>query len=81
MTKAAKKLTGRDKTTLTAIKRCGFVSLDANGNPALEIGFDVTAYRMERLVTLGYLKPNDDALIEGCSPQTLALTEKAGDVA
>jgi hypothetical protein len=68
MTRVAKKLTGRDKAALGAIKRCGFISLDASGNPALETSFEVTAHRMGRLVTLGYLKSNDDALFEGHPP-------------
>ena len=81
MSKAVKKLTGRDKAALSAIKRCGFLSLDLNGKPALEVDFEVTAYRMNRLVALGYLQPNSDALLADSPPQTFALTEKAADVA
>lgn len=73
----AKKLTGKDKAVIGEIKRCGFVSLDLDGKPALEVSFDVTAYRLQRLVTLGLLEPSGDALLPDSPSQTYKLTGAA----
>ena len=72
--KTVKKLTAKDKAVLSQVKRCGFVSLDLDGKPALEIDFEVTPYRFKRLLVLGYLAPTGDALFDGPS-QTYSLTE------
>ncbi len=75
MGKKLTNLTGKDKAVLSQIKRCGFCNMDLDGKPSLEIDFVVTPYRLHRLVARGYLRANDDALVDGCPPQTFVLTE------
>lgn len=76
----AKKLTGKDRDVLCEIKRCGFVSVDPDGKPALEVSFDVTAYRLKRLIDLGLLEPSGDTLLPDCPSQTFRPTGRATDV-
>lgn len=77
--KATKKLTGKDKAVLSEVRKCGFVSLDLDGKPALEVDFEVTPYRMQRLIDLGLLEPTGDALLPDAPSQTFCLTQRAID--
>jgi len=73
----AKKPTAKDKAILGEIRKCGFVSLDLDGKPALEVKFEVSPYRMQRLIALGLLEPTGDALFPDAPSQTWKLTQAA----
>jgi hypothetical protein len=71
----AKKITGKDKAALSAVKRCGFVAMETDGKPRLETSFELTPARLKRLVAHGLLAPSNDALLPDAPPQTYRLTE------
>ncbi len=73
----AKKITGKDRAVIGEIAKCGFVSLDLDGKPALEVKFEVSPYRMQRLIALGLLEPSGDALFPDAPSQTWKLTQAA----
>jgi len=58
------KLTAHDRKTLAAIQECGFVGMNADGEPYLESSKTVSPFRVNRLVALGLLLPSGDTLFD-----------------
>lgn len=56
------KVTAADKAALDLIRACGFVRLDARGEPCLETNSQIGLWRFQRLVEHGLLISNEDAL-------------------
>jgi hypothetical protein len=79
--KKARKPTTADLKALSRIRECGFIGLDANGHTWLESSRSVSAGRLCRLVELGLVEPNGDALIEGVHSQTYRPRERKNGLA
>ena len=66
------KITPHDLAALDLIRACGFVRLDASGEPCLETNSQIGLWRFQRLVGHGLLISNNDALAAplGNTPQS-----------
>ena len=56
------KLTKLDKKAIDLIAMNGVVGVDLKGEPWLESNRQITKFRLRRLIELGKLVPNNDAL-------------------
>lgn len=69
-----KNITDRDLAAFDLIKKCGFVSLDLDGNPHLETHEQITRQSFTRLLILKLIKPAGDAMF-GVQSQTFKPSE------
>jgi hypothetical protein len=73
-------ITEEDRKAFELVKKTGFVRLDFDGLPYLQSYSQISRYRFDRLVKLGLLVPNNDALFEGAQPQTYIIPKEKQNV-